>query len=920
MRTLPLAFVCLSLAATVACTARPVIPQGAVNESTSTGECSLVWVAPEPTEEPSGVAPFSLTAQDGTGLELLAVKSKAYVEDPLALTELQLTFRNPNDRVIEGRFEINLPPNAAISRFAMMIDGRWQEAEVVELQAARAAYEDALHRRQDPALLEKAAGNRFSARVFPIPARGVKEIIVSYSEELTSSSAPYRVYLRGLPQLQNLDVEVVVPKASGGPPELTSVKKQNFMPQQDLELATPGRSAEVGLRFDRLAVARIAPDVKLPQQPLTGVTLLFDTSASRALDFKGQVSRLVKLVAELRASDGNDFPLTVACFDQGVEVVFAGPASSFSGDAVQAILKRGPLGASDLEGALNWLGQQKLHPRVILVGDGVATAGETEAGALRKAVFGLSRAGVQRLDAVVDGGLRDEDALRTLTTAGLAHAGVLVDARLPAPLVASRLTRATRSDVKVSVPGATWVWPEYLAAVQPGDQFLVFADLPADKPMRVELGDKADDVREVPLTTSSRPLLERAWVRASIARLDGMVGAAENDAAKADLKRQITEMSTRFRVLSDYTALLVLETDWDYQRFGISRTALADILTIGPTGITTVDRNRPVDKNNVPVPIDPPMLARDEEANADAKREMKADARPAEAPAMEAARTGTADGDMAEQRIAAPQAPGGADQGSMGGAPMPTTPTAAAAPPADMPEPVMAEPAPERSMGGRAMRNDDVPELDIEAPKAKKMVARKPTMQQPDSQSRRPPPPVITQPMPPREPPRPQPTYEQPTVADAWEGKFAEVMVELRAGRGAQGMTKALAWREASPGDELALLALGEAAEALGDKLTAARAYGSLIDLFPGRTDIRRMAGERLESLGEAGCAGDRHVRAGGGAAAGSPGEPSAVRVRAAQGGQARGGVRGGAGGRAIAATRGVASRAWSRSSTRTCA
>ena len=75
----------------------------------------------------------------------------------------------------------------------------------------------------------------------------------------------------------------------------------------------------------------------------------------------------------------------------------------------------------------------------------------------------------------------------------------------PAPLVASRLTRATRSDVKVSVPGATWVWPETLAAVQPGDQFLVFADLPADKPMRVELGDKGDDVREVTLTTSSRP-------------------------------------------------------------------------------------------------------------------------------------------------------------------------------------------------------------------------------------------------------------------------------------------------------------------------------------------------------------------------------------------------------------------------------
>ena len=858
MRTLPLAFVCLSLAAVVGCTARPVIPQGAVNESTSTGECSLVWRAPEPDEEPAGISPFSLTAQDGTGLELLAVKSRAYVEDPLALTELQLTFRNPNDRVIEGRFEINLPPNAAISRFAMMIDGRWQEAEVVELQAARAAYEDALHRRQDPALLEKAAGNRFSARVFPIPARGVKEIIVGYSEELTTSSAPYRVYLRGLPQLQDLDVEVVVPKG-GGAPERTAVRKQNFMPQQDLELATPRREAEVGLRFDRLAVARIAPDVKLPQQPLTGVTLMFDTSASRALDFRGQVARLVKLVAELRASDGTDFPLTVACFDQTVEIVFAGPASSFSGDAVQAILKRGALGASDLEGALQWLGDQKVHPRVILVSDGVATAGETESGALRKAVFELSRAGVQRLDAVVDGGLRDEDALRALTTAGLANAGVVVDARLPAPLVASRLTRATRSDVKVSVPGATWVWPETLAAVQPGDQFLVFADLPADRPMRVELGDKGDDVREVTLTTSSRPLLERAWVRASISRLDGLVGAADSDAAKADLKRQIVEMSTKFRVLSDYTALLVLETEWDYQRFGISRTALADILTIGPSGITTVDRNAPA----APKPVVNTMPVRELEAKRDRPTDdaPMADAKRAEAPAEPAmpveapldglgsAQAGPAanfeQGLARDESIAQPTTPGRPDSG--GGAP----PAIEAAVRAPMPD--IAESA-KRSVGSSNDIEDPLADMDMNRPKGKKApMMRKPTGSPPASMQRPMPRPMPIAPMPPPPPPLPQPTFEQPKPADAWEGKFADVMVEIRANRASEGMVKAQAWREANPGDELALLAVGEAAEALNDKITAARAYGSLIDLFPGRTDIRRMAGERLEALGDIG-------------------------------------------------------------------
>ncbi|HEX9940954.1 MAG TPA: hypothetical protein VGG03_02970 [Thermoanaerobaculia bacterium] len=61
------------------------------------------------------------------------------------------------------------------------------------------------------------------------------------------------------------------------------------------------------------------------------------------------------------------------------------------------------------------------------------------------------------------------------------------------------------------------------------------------------------------------------------------------------------------------------------------------------------------------------------------------------------------------------------------------------------------------------------------------------------------------------------------------------------------------AWSAEEPGDVLALLALGEAWEAAGETAAAARAYGSLIDLFPSRADLRRLAGERLERLGEAG-------------------------------------------------------------------
>jgi tetratricopeptide (TPR) repeat protein len=86
-----------------------------------------------------------------------------------------------------------------------------------------------------------------------------------------------------------------------------------------------------------------------------------------------------------------------------------------------------------------------------------------------------------------------------------------------------------------------------------------------------------------------------------------------------------------------------------------------------------------------------------------------------------------------------------------------------------------------------------------------------------------------------------------------YTGRFAEVMQHLAAGRVEQARALAESWSAEAPGDVPALLALGEAWEAIGNKTGAARAYGSLIDLFPSRADLRRLAGERLERLGAAG-------------------------------------------------------------------
>jgi tetratricopeptide (TPR) repeat protein len=82
-----------------------------------------------------------------------------------------------------------------------------------------------------------------------------------------------------------------------------------------------------------------------------------------------------------------------------------------------------------------------------------------------------------------------------------------------------------------------------------------------------------------------------------------------------------------------------------------------------------------------------------------------------------------------------------------------------------------------------------------------------------------------------------------------YSGRMAEVMSLIARGLTDEAMVKSLKWRNEAPGDVMALISLGEALEKRGNSALAARAYGSIIDLFPSRADMRRFASNRLDRL-----------------------------------------------------------------------
>ncbi|MFK8265846.1 VIT domain-containing protein [Capnocytophaga cynodegmi] len=122
--------------------------------------------------------------QNANPMELQELHTDIYVVGQTAITTMEMVFYNPNNRVMEGEFEFPLGAGQVVSRFALDINGNLREGVVVDKKQGRVAFENIVRRGVDPGLLEKTEGNNFKARVYPIPAKGSRRILIAFEQEL----------------------------------------------------------------------------------------------------------------------------------------------------------------------------------------------------------------------------------------------------------------------------------------------------------------------------------------------------------------------------------------------------------------------------------------------------------------------------------------------------------------------------------------------------------------------------------------------------------------------------------------------------------------------------------------------------------------------------------------------------------------
>jgi Ca-activated chloride channel family protein len=128
--------------------------------------------------------PPGVPAPEAPNLVVKYHKVNVEIRDQVATTEVDQVFLNDTHYDLEGIYIFPLPEEAAISEFAMYVDGERWDGEILPRDEARAIYEDIVRRRLDPALLEYIGRDTFRASIFPIEPGDERKVELAYSQIL----------------------------------------------------------------------------------------------------------------------------------------------------------------------------------------------------------------------------------------------------------------------------------------------------------------------------------------------------------------------------------------------------------------------------------------------------------------------------------------------------------------------------------------------------------------------------------------------------------------------------------------------------------------------------------------------------------------------------------------------------------------
>lgn len=138
------------------------------------------------------------------------------IEDQVALTTVEQSFRNHTDRQLEATYIFPIPKGASVDKFTMWFDGKEQGGELLDSKQASKIYTDIVRRTQDPGLLEYLGNGMMRLRVFPVLPKSDQKVKISYKSIATKDNGvieyiyPLKVSGKAAKTLEDFTVKATV--------------------------------------------------------------------------------------------------------------------------------------------------------------------------------------------------------------------------------------------------------------------------------------------------------------------------------------------------------------------------------------------------------------------------------------------------------------------------------------------------------------------------------------------------------------------------------------------------------------------------------------------------------------------------------------------------------------------------------------
>lgn len=575
--------------------------------------CALAVVAVVPVE---ASASGWLVGPRGERMEILSHRVQATILDSVVETRVEQVFRNPTNRTVEATYVFPAPAEAAVAEFAMWTGGVRREAVLTDANHARSIYDTVTRQRRDPAILEMMDEGSFRIRVFPILPESEQRIELVYHEVVKTElgvtrwiypledteaacvkrDLTFSVRLRSSSPVAELyspthDIDVVHDDDG----ILVGYEKQGARLDEDFALFYRTEQEDLSFRVTThrrdgegtfLITLRPGPaddgDVLAKD-----VVMVMDVSGSMAgLKLERAKEAMRYFVQSLGPEDRFD----ILAFSTGIRSFrsnLVGAARDVRDEALAFIDSLNAAGGTAIDAALDAAlarsigdrrGAEDARPvRVLFVTDGEPTVGVRDPAEIVRRVQSANRAGARvfsfGIETYEGAALLNRIAARTGGTADLVAAHE--DLEIEISDFVARYSKPVFSDIHVEVDGvdALEIYPIHVPDLfaggevqivgrygKPGPGLVRLRGIRRGKP--VELAGEANFAKK---TYGTSPV-ERLWAWRKIGFLFDEIQCRGDS---EELRKEIVSLSRSARVLSPYTAMILLDNERDYRRFGL---------------------------------------------------------------------------------------------------------------------------------------------------------------------------------------------------------------------------------------------------------------------------------------------------------------------------------------------------------------